>query len=73
MDTPTTAPTRQEVLQQFRARGISVAQWSRDHGFAYPLVRRVLYSKGRILHGESHRIAVALGLKTAVDHTDPHF
>lgn len=51
-----------EVRNAFRERGISVSEWARGRGFSLPLVYRVL--SGRPAHrGQSHEIAVALGLK----------
>ncbi|WP_426087912.1 DNA-binding protein [Janthinobacterium sp. PSPC1-1] len=52
-----------EVLKEFQDRGISVAAWSRFNGFNPTLVYRVLQAKGVPTRGQSHRIAVALGLK----------
>lgn len=55
--------TPAEVLKEFHERGISVAAWSRHNGFNPTLVYRVLRAKGSPNRGQSHRIAVALGLK----------
>ena len=50
------------------AQGVSYAQWADDNGFARRLVYEVLNGRRACRRGESHRIAVALGLKqTAVD------
>lgn len=46
--------------------GISVAQWARDHGFSEPLVREILAGRKKCLRGQSHNIAVALGMKHGV-------
>ena len=55
--------TPSEVLKEFHERGISVAAWSRFNGFNPTLVYRVLQAKWAPTRGQSHRIAVALGLK----------
>lgn len=55
--------TTTDVLEEFRLRGISVAQWARHNGFNPTLVYQVLREKHVPTRGQSHRIAVALGLK----------
>jgi gp16 family phage-associated protein len=52
-----------DVLQEFHLRGISVAQWAKHNGFNPTLVYQVLRSRHVPTRGQSHRIAVALGLK----------
>lgn len=57
-----------ELLAEFNRVGLSVAQWAQENEFSYPLVVSVLARarKGKPAPriGKSHRIAVALGLKT---------
>lgn len=60
----------EEVREQFRNTGVSVAHWARVRGFNLPLVYSVLHGRSRALRGESHRIAVALGLRTPPDPAD---
>lgn len=55
--------TARQALEEFRLRGISVAAWSRHNGFNPTLVYQVLHARSVPTRGESHRIAVALGLK----------
>lgn len=55
--------TTGDVLEEFSLRGISVAAWARHHGFNPTLVYQVLRSQQVPSRGQSHRIAVALGLK----------
>lgn len=55
--------TALQALEEFRLRGISVAAWSRFNGFNPTLVYQVLHARTVPTRGESHRIAVALGLK----------
>ncbi len=47
----------------FEAQGLSVAEWSRSWGFKTALVYRVLRGEAKCLRGESHQIAIALGVK----------
>lgn len=58
--------TAQEALDDFRLRGISVAAWSRHNGFSPTLVYQVLHARTVPARGQSHRIAVALGLKAGL-------
>lgn len=46
--------------------GISVVEWARVHGFSAGLVYQVLEGRRKCLRGQSHQIAVALGLKAGV-------
>lgn len=48
---------------RFFEQGISITEWARDHQFDVHLVYSVLSGRSRATRGESHRIAVALGLK----------
>lgn len=47
----------------FEESGIPVAEWARARGFSTGLVYQVLDGKRKCLRGQSHQIAVALGLK----------
>ncbi|RJG05265.1 DNA-binding protein [Noviherbaspirillum cavernae] len=47
----------------FEASGISVAEWARVRGFSTGLVYQVLEGRRKCLRGQSHQIAIALGLK----------
>lgn len=52
-----------EVKQIFEEYGVSIQDWALSHGYSPALVYRVL-SGGRLpVRGQSHAIAVALGLK----------
>lgn len=55
--------SHEEVKQQFRDAGVSVLDWSRANGFNPRVVYTVLNDRRPAVRGESHRIAVALGLK----------
>ncbi len=47
----------------FAETGTSVAEWARVRGFSAVLVYQVLEGNRKCLRGQSHRIAIALGLK----------
>jgi|LauGreDrversion4_2_1035121.scaffolds.fasta_scaffold114356_3 gp16 family phage-associated protein len=49
--------------RRFFVEGESVADWARERGFSLQLTYSVLNGRLRARRGESHRIAVALGLK----------
>lgn len=51
------------VRSIFAESGISIAEWARAEGFSIALVYQVIEGKRSCLRGQSHRIAVALGLK----------
>lgn len=50
----------------FDESGISIAEWARAEGFSTALVYQVIEGKRRCMRGQSHRIAVLLGLKAGV-------
>jgi gp16 family phage-associated protein len=52
------------VKDEFFHRGESIADWAEQHGFSSNAVYQVLSGRCQATRGESHRIAVALGLKT---------
>lgn len=51
---------------RFQASGTSISDWARARGFSISLVQSVLAGKRACLRGESHAIAVALGIKAQV-------
>lgn len=53
----------ERVRSEFEANGLSVSGWAKRHGFSQALVYQILSGKRKPVRGESHRIAVALGLK----------
>lgn len=55
-----------QVKALFCDTGVSVAEWARVRGFSTGLVYQVLEGNRKCLRGQSHRIAVALGLKEGV-------
>ena len=55
--------TAEEVKQEFDEHGLSISGWAKQHGYSQTLVYQILSGKRDPKRGESHRIAVALGLK----------
>jgi len=53
----------EQIKQVFQEHGISVAEWARHNGFSVPLSYQVLSGNKKCIRGQSHMIAVALGLK----------
>lgn len=52
-----------KTREQFQASGTNVSEWARERSFQPRLVHAILDGQRRCLRGESHRIAVALGIK----------
>ena len=55
--------TTEDVRREFEMRGLSIAAWARLHGYSSQLVYQILAGQKPCLRGQSHRIAVHLGLK----------
>ena len=55
--------THEEAKKALQDHGLSIAQFAKTHGFNVHLVYQALANKNKAGRGESHRIAVALGLK----------
>ena len=58
--------TREQVLADFKEAGITYSEWARANGFHRMTVVDLLRGTRQGLRGESHRCAVALGLKAGV-------
>lgn len=56
---------RDEVKRRFYNDGVTIVEWAQCNGFNANLVYGVLSGRSRAIRGESHRIAIALGLKVA--------
>lgn len=54
------------MREQFTASGTNISEWARERGFSVKLTHRILAGDVACRYGESHRIAVALGLKPDV-------
>jgi gp16 family phage-associated protein len=52
-----------QVRAEFERKGMAVAAWARLHGYKASLVRQILRGERKCVRGDSHRIAVLLGLK----------
>ena len=65
--------TLRDVKDEFSKSGISVAQWARENNFSPDLVYQILHRKRLPLRGESHKIAVKLGLKDGIIEPDLTF
>lgn len=62
--------TADDVKAELNAKGVSISQWATANGFATNLVYEVLRGRPAV-RGQSHRIAVALGLKHGEVCRDP--
>jgi gp16 family phage-associated protein len=62
----TTLKTRAQVRKEFARLGMSVAEWARQHQVNQPDVYQLLRGRNKGTRGQSHRIAVMLGLKDGV-------
>ncbi len=58
--------TRQEIKEQFFQRGLTVRDWAREHGVSEYTVYDILLGRKKGIRGESHKVAVLLGLKHGV-------
>lgn len=54
------------IRNEFALRGVSIAEWSRQRGYSSALVYQVLRGEKKCLRGQSHQIAMALGLKHGI-------
>ncbi len=60
--------TRAQVRKEFADKGWSISGWARQHGYSPVMVSDIINDneanpKRKCLRGESHNIAVSLGLK----------
>lgn len=55
--------TPEQAKQELRDHGISISEWARQNGFSASTVYYVINGKRPALYGESHKVAVALGIK----------
>jgi len=54
---------RAAAREWFVQSGISIKDWAADHGVRVSVVYHVLHGKVSCTRGESHKVAVLLGLK----------
>lgn len=55
--------TSKDVREEFQRKGVSIASWARANGFETNSVFEVLSGRKKGVRGQSHKIAVKLGLK----------
>lgn len=60
---PNMSKTSSEVRNDLRREGKTVEEWSKENGFAKRSVQAVLNGHNKGYRGQSHKIALALGLK----------
>jgi gp16 family phage-associated protein len=58
--------TAEQVRAEFHRRGISIAEWARQHKVDQSTTYQVLYGTKKGRRGEAHRVAVLLGIKEGV-------
>lgn len=63
--------TPKEARAELKRQGISVSAWAVANGFSVALVFEVLSGDRPCVRGQSHKIAVALGLKEGSICTNP--
>lgn len=63
--------TPEEARQDLARQGISISAWAQAHGFSANLVFEVLAGRKLGVRGQSHEIAVRLGLKAGEIPTPP--
>lgn len=56
----------EEVEEEFNLKGISKADWAREHGIRPGVVYEIFSRRSSCKRGEAHRAAVLLGLKEGV-------
>lgn len=66
MNSNTTLRNGEEIRAEFARRGLSISGWARSHGYSAQLVYGLLTGRNRGLRGQSHEIAVRLGLKNGL-------
>jgi gp16 family phage-associated protein len=55
--------TANQVKEDFRRKGVTLADWAKENGFNVSVVYQVLAGQRKCLRGESHKIAEQLGMK----------
>ena len=55
--------TPEQIKQEFEDRGLSISGWAKERGYSQALVYQILSGARKPVRGESHKIAVELGLK----------
>lgn len=55
--------TPEEAKRRLYSNGVTLTQFAEQHGFKYRTVSEVVRGVNKAIHGEGHRVAVALGIK----------
>lgn len=63
--------TPQQAREELARKGVTVSEWAVANGFSVAMVFEVLKGKRKCIRGQSHQIAVALGLKDGEICSDP--
>lgn len=58
--------TIEEIKLDFDKKGITITDWAKENGYSYQSVQRVLNGQSKNKRGQSHDIAIALGLKEGI-------
>ncbi|RON96482.1 DNA-binding protein [Pseudomonas fluorescens] len=66
-----TLRTADEAKAELRAKGISITQWAIANRFSPNLVFEVLGGRKKCVRGQTHEIAIKLGLKAGEICVDP--
>ncbi|MCY1160522.1 phage-associated protein, BcepMu gp16 family [compost metagenome] len=53
----------QQIKNEFHSKGITFSDWAKENNFSPELVYRVLKMNRVPVRGESHKIAIKLGIK----------
>lgn len=56
----------EEIEREFDRRGVSKADWAREHGIRPGVLYEIFSRRSSCKRGEAHRAAVLLGLKEGV-------
>lgn len=59
--------TPQEVREEFNRAGKPINSWAEENGFKPSLVYEVLSGRKKCIRGQSHKIAVLLGMKNGIN------
>ena len=63
--------TAEEVRAEFQRKGVSISSWAQANNFSTNLVFEVLSGRKKCTRGQTHNIAVKLGMKEGEICTDP--
>ncbi|CAI8823094.1 hypothetical protein PS619_03051 [Pseudomonas fluorescens] len=66
-----TLRTADEAKAELRAKGVSITQWAIANRFSPNLVFEVLGGRKKCVRGQTHEIAIKLGLKAGEICVDP--